>query len=112
MREFICQPYHGSGQLRANKSNPILVMKSYAGPCLWSLHSVRDVLLQWQPYLLWEHLCYVSSIASRAHVVGYDILGNRYRILYLITLHGTLACARVAIGLMHVANSGLKSLAT
>jgi hypothetical protein len=40
-----------------------------------------------------------------AHVIGYDIIGRRCILLYLMILHGTLLCTCMAIGLIHIPNS-------
>jgi hypothetical protein len=48
-------------------------------------------------------LCYVD-------VVGYDVVDNQCRLMYMIILHVTLTCARVAIWLKLIPINGLKYL--
>lgn len=59
-------------------------------------------------YLPQGHVCYVVFMSVMAHVVGYNKVGSQCSPMYMIILHGTLACAHVATRLMHVWNSGLE----
>lgn len=70
--------------------------------------TVRDVFLQWLSYQLQRQICYVTFTDVRTHSFGHNIVGIRCSNLYLIILHGTLACAHVATALTRVPNSGLE----
>jgi hypothetical protein len=56
-------------------------------------------------------VCYIASMDAGVCAIGYDIVGSRCGLLYLIILHGILTYARVTTTLMHVLNSDLEYFA-